>query len=279
MLLGIENPRAGGDAGTGDADIRAERLTFSLGDFKLAQGQTVRLHVLAAFADGSMQDVTPTATYSSDNAAAVTFGGPGLVNGGTQPGTATITARLGSAIPATLTATVTAATCHPVINELLVEGLTSTADEWVEIFNPCTNAIDVKDWTLVYRAATNVSTVDDTLLFTFAGPLASGEIRLLAGEGYSGPNDGTWAGTSGQIGGTRGAVGLRSGDKDAGALVDAIAYGAVTSGHPFIETAAIPAMVNGRSASRLPFDGKDDNDGAVDFKIVMTPTPRALNVP
>jgi hypothetical protein len=68
-------------------------------------------------------------------------------------------------------------------------------------------------------------------------------------------------------------------------LVDAVAYGTVLAGHPFIETNPTPPMAHGRSASRLPFDGKDDGDathdgdGAADFMILQTPTPRAPNAP
>lgn len=279
VLLGIENPRAG-DAGTGDdGDIGADHLTFSLGDFQVAQGQTVRLHVLATFADASVQDVTPSATYTSDNPAAATFGGPGLVNSGAQPGTATITARLGSATPATVKVTVTTAPCHPVINELTVGRMSLPADEWVEIYNPCTNAIDVTNWTLVYRGP-NVTTGDDSrLMVTLIGSMASGAIRLYAGNEYAGMSDGIWPDPTGIIGQTDGAVGLRRGPMNTGPLADSIAYGAVLLNHPFTENNPAPEIVNGRNASRLPFDGKDDNDGAADFVILTMPTPRALNVP
>jgi hypothetical protein len=35
----------------------------------------------------------------------------------------------------------------------------------------------------------------------------------------------------------------------------------------------------GRSASRLPFDGKNDDNGATDFMVIATPTPGTLNAP
>jgi hypothetical protein len=278
-LLGIQNPSAG-DAGTGsDADDAGspDRLGFSLGNLTIAQGQVVRFHVGATYADGGLQDVTATATYTSDNPSVATFGAPGQLNAGTQAGTATITASLGTAMPATIRVTVTAATCHPVINELLVESNASTAEEWVELLNPCATPIDVTTWTLVYRGAGTVTGPDSSLLITLTGQMASGAIRLYAGPAYMGMNDGRWP--NGALGGTDGAVGLRSGPRDSGPIVDAVAYGDVMSGHPFIETSPGPAMVNGRSAARLPFDGKDDNNTAVDFFIVMMPTPRAPNVP
>lgn len=279
-LLGIQDPSPG-DAGP-DADVDGgtglDRLTFRFGDFEVAQGQVVRLHVTATYADGGMEDVTATAAYTTDNMMVATLPAPGLLHSGTQAGTAAITARLGSA-SATFTVTVTAATCHPVINELQAAGA-SAADEWVEIYNPCISAINVAGWTLVYRGPSTIGTTDDTLLFAFTGQLAPGGIRLLAGSGYPDPNDGEWPNPTGEIGGINGAVGLRSGPKDSiDTLVDAIAYGSVSSTHPFKETNPAPAMMSRRSASRLPFDGKDNNDGAADFLIVMTPTPGALNAP
>jgi hypothetical protein len=272
-LLGIENPRASDDGGPRTPD----HLAFSLTDFKLAQLQTVRLHVQAVFADGAMEDATATATYSSDDPAIATIGGPGLVNG-SQAGTTTITARLGSATPATVNATVTTTRCHPVINELATGSATSPADEYVEVYNGCTVTNDVDTWTLVYRSAT-ATTADSTGMVTLAGQMAPGEIRLFAGVGFRGVNDGVWPGATGILQQNNGAVGLRAGPVDVGTLVDSIAYGAVTVGHPFIETNPTAAMVNGRSASRLPFDGNDNGDGAADFMLVPTQTPRALNAP
>jgi hypothetical protein len=282
QLLGIQDPspRDGGlgdDADIVDGGPDPDSLAFRFGDFEVAQGQTVRVHVTATYPGGDTQDVTATATYNTDNAMVASFAGPGLVTTGTRAGTATITASLGSA-STSLKVTVTGAACHPVINELQTAGATPQ-DEWVEVYNPCTSAIDVANWTLVYRADDTVGSMDDTLLFTFAGQLAPGAIRLLAGVGYTGTSDGQWQGVNGQIGGVEGAVGLRSGPRDTGTLVDAIAYGSVSPGHPFTESNPLPAMTSRRSASRLPFDGKDSNDGAADFTIVMMPTPRALNVP
>jgi hypothetical protein len=38
-------------------------------------------------------------------------------------------------------------------------------------------------------------------------------------------------------------------------------------------------MANGRPAQRLPFDGRDDDNGAADFMQVQTGSPRAPNAP
>jgi hypothetical protein len=273
MLLGIEDPSPGSGPPT-------DRLVFSAADFKISQLQAVRLHVLRVQLDGTMDDVTPDATYSSDNDMIAAIGGPGVILGGSQAGTATIKASLGTSIPAMVKATVTANPCHPVINEVVTGGASGGADEWVEVYNPCTNAVDVTNWTLVYRAAGTVSGVPDSnLMIALMGQMAPGDLRLYAGTSYTGISDGTWLGTSGIMQQMSGAVALRDGPKDMGALVDSIAYGTVADANPFIETKATMMMSNGLSASRMPFDGNDTNDNSADFMIISTPTPRAPNVP
>src|SRR4051812_5943813 len=122
MLLGIEDPSAGGDVKITD------QLMFSFADFKLSQLQSVRLHGQLVHLDGSMRDATGEVTYAYDDPTVVMIGDPGVVNSGSQ-GTATIKASLGGAMPATVKATVTANRCHPVINELFTGSSASPVDE------------------------------------------------------------------------------------------------------------------------------------------------------
>jgi hypothetical protein len=278
-LLGIEDPSPRGDGGV-PPDVPTtskDRLAFSLTDVKLAQTQIVRLHVLLVHEDSSMLDVTASAMYLSDNTAIAAIGGPGVIHGGAQAGSATITASLGMANPATMKATVTTATCHPVINELSPGSAASATAEWVEIYNPCKDPVDVSTWTLVYRGASTTGS-DTSTLMSLTGSMNSGEIRLYAGSGYTGANDGQW-GTGLGLGANDGAVGLRAGPKDTGSLVDSVAYGNVISSHLFMEVSSTLPLPNGKSAARLPFDGNDSNNNGADFVIVTAETPHALNVP
>ena len=63
------------------------------------------------------------------------------------------------------------------------------------------------------------------------------------------------------------------------ALVDAVAYGTITVGHPFLEGAAAPALDNNLSIARLPFDGNDTASNHADFVLQDAPTPRTTNAP
>jgi hypothetical protein len=284
-LLGIEDPDTGDhiDGGVDAIDAPStDHLMFDVGDFQIAMQQSARVHVTFVHRDGTQEDVTATAMYSSDNEPIVKTGGQGVIfSADTQTGSATITASLAGAISATVKVSVKNTPCHPVINELKTAGVTS-ADEWVEIYNPCTVPVPVDGWTLDYRAATNAGAMDGILMVTLTGTMAAGDFRLFGGTGFVGPPnpDDSWGGgTSGILAGTSGAVGLRSGAISVGPLVDSVGYGTVMSGNPFLESTAAPAMSVGVSASRGPFDGKDDDDGKNDFKVTQTPTLRTFNEP
>ena len=253
-----------------------DHLQIAPGDVALAQQQRVQLRAIVVYSDATTAAATGTAWSSSS--AAATVSATGALDAGATPGTATITA-MASGLSAAITATIGTTGCHPVINEVQAGG-TSSADEWVEVYDPCTTSIDVTGWTLDYRAATNAGPSDSSLLVTLSGVLDPGAFRLYAGTGFATAGvtpDGSWGGgAAGLLQASAGGIGLRSGPKDTGTLVDAVAYGAVSAGFPFAETAAAPALVNGKSIARS-FDGDDTDDNASDFALVATPTPRASN--
>jgi hypothetical protein len=269
-------------SGSVDANVGpavADHVELSLGDFMLALGQQTKVHATLVFTDDSTQDVTATASWTS-SASGVATVAAGVVTGVASGGPATITATA-SSLSAHVAATVTTATCHPVINEIQAGVPGDGGDEWVEIYNPCSTTIDVSTWTLVYRSATNTGTTDTNTLQSLAGTMAPGSYRLYAGQDFPGTFDGTkWGGgTSGLLQKNNGGIGLRSGPVSTGTLVDAVAYGTVTAGHPFIEGAAAPMLADGSSIARLPFDGSDTNANNLDFVLVATTTPRTTNTP
>jgi hypothetical protein len=291
-LLGVSDPHAdvsdanrdgpGSDGGS-DAPIDSaidmapvDHIAFNVTSIQLAQQQVARIKATLVFAAGGSQDVTATATWSSDDSTVAAADVGGVITAQLLAGTANITASA-AGLTGTFATNVTATACHPIINEIQAGGAISAADEWVEILNPCAVPIDVEGWTIVYRAASFAGATDTNLMITLTGSLAPGDLKLFAGGGFPGIADGTWA--SGFMQANNGAVGLRSGPKDIGPLVDAVAYGTVAPGHPFVEGTATPALSNNKSASRVPFDGNDTDHGGSDFTIVGTPTPRALNTP
>jgi hypothetical protein len=264
-----------------DAPAKPASLAITSGDIALAQHQAAKLHATLTFTDGTTQDVTASATWSSDASTVVSASGSTVTSQATVS-TAHISA-VSTGFTATITATVTGTACHPVINEVEASGA-SAGDEWVELYNPCTTAINVGGWTVDYRASTTVGSQDTNLLATLAGSMQPGELRLYVGPAFSGtatPDGPAWGGANGLLNGTNGAIGLRSGAKDTGTLVDAVAYGPVTAGNPFVEgspAAALQANTK-TSVARASFDGDDTNSNATDFAVSALPTPKLLNNP
>ena len=105
-------------------------------------------------------------------------------------------------------------------------GVTSAAtNEFVELYNAGTTAVDVGGYKVVYRSATGSS---DTTLATLptGTSLAPGAFYLLGGSGYAGsvPDDQSF-GTS--IASTGGSLGVKTAT---GTLTDAVAYGTAANG-------------------------------------------------
>lgn len=295
QILGIEDPSTGSGAGTDaaiDAPPLGDHLEFSVGNFAVAQQQRARFQVLLVHQSGQKEDVTgnPSLSVTTDSANG-TLGQDDTARlfDGVTSGSAKLVATYPAALSASIIATVTAFTCHPVINELQTgAGNGKAADEFVEIYNPCTADISVAGWALAYRAFSNISadgTANDTFpaLVTLAGTITRGTFRLYVGSAFSGTEitDGSWPVNMG-LNDMGGALGLRDAT---GKLVDSVAYGDAMTGNVFIEGAPSLAPPPAGSVSRAPFDGRDDGIGAVDgnnstnFAITTNTTPGAHNFP
>jgi YVTN family beta-propeller protein len=158
-------------------------------------------------------------------------------------------------------------TTHLMINELSTAGI-NASDEFVEIFNTGATAVDVTNWSLVYRSAAGTT---DILLGTFSGALPPGAYALAAGVSFLGPTPDILYGTAGGIlSSVGGGVALR----DAfGNIVDSVGYGTATNA--FVEGTAAAAPPTSSSIARFP-NGTDTGNNAADFQ-VRTRTPKAAN--
>jgi hypothetical protein len=157
------------------------------------------------------------------------------------------------------------------INEVQTTGASGApGDEWIEIFNPCTNAVDASGAKLVYRTATNTSATDSAQIAILARTIGARGYLLIAGPQYaSGPAaDQTF--TNETLNFVGGAVALRDAS---GTRLDSVGWG--TANNPFVETASTFSPDNGKSIARHP-DGADQDDNSKDF-VVGTATPRAAN--
>jgi hypothetical protein len=151
-----------------------------------------------------------------------------------------------------------------------VEG--ALTDEFVEIVNAGSAAVDLSGWKLVYRSAAGTS---DVSLGTLPDRtmLAAGAFFLFGGSGYAGahPADRSF---STSIASAGGGLGLRD---PGGILVDSVAWGTATNALLEGAVAGAPtiAPAPGTSDARHP-DGHDTNDNSADFA-EDDPTPGGAN--
>jgi hypothetical protein len=160
------------------------------------------------------------------------------------------------------------------VNEFSTGVTDGATNEFVEIYNAGTSAVDVSGYKVVYRSAAGTS---DTTLATLPTDtsLAAGAFYLLGGSGYAGAAAADQSfGTAIAAGG--GSVGVRT---STGTLVDAVAYGTAANGLGEGQPAGAPptTAAPGSSAIRLP-DGRDTDANAADFAATAHPTPKAANV-
>ncbi|MGZ4281673.1 MAG: lamin tail domain-containing protein [Gaiellaceae bacterium] len=159
------------------------------------------------------------------------------------------------------------------INEFMTGTSTAASNEFVEIVNAGTAAVDLSGYKLVYRSAAGTS---DTSLGTIASgtTLAAGAFYLFGGSGYAGPPSADQSFAT-ALASTGGGLALRDAS---GTIVDSVGYGTATNA--FVRGTAAPAPPNaaapGNSDVRLP-DGHETGDNSADFSVSTTPTPRAAN--
>jgi Bacterial Ig-like domain (group 2) len=260
-----------------------DHITLSLGNLTLRQQQRLQVRATIVFSDGATADGTNSVDWTSSDPTVATVGPTGIVDTLVVMGTSTISASLPSVTPGTLVASVGVIRCHPIINEIQASSNASGADEWVEVFNPCTVPIGVGTFTLNYRAANDgVANNDRAFLVGLLGTMQPGEVRLYGANNVPEPVVARWVGAAamGQMQANAGAIGLRDGPVTTGVLIDSVGYGA-GGGNPFIETTTGEALDATVVLARRPFDGNDTDNNSLNFvKIpIGESTPGALNVP
>lgn len=219
------------------------------------------------YSDGTTADLTGQVTFGSSNPLAATVSPTGTLLG-LALGTTTITASLG-AVQGLATVGIGTDGCHLVINEVKAGTVFAAKDDFVEIYNACTYAVDLSQLKLVYRDTLSVS---DTVLVTLSGSIPAGAYRVYVGSQYSsgGVTDGTFTTDLGGLAG--GAVGLRI--SSSGTLVDSVAWGVSINGMG--EGAVLGAITLGSTLARIP-NGRDTGSNLADFALLTTSTPRAAN--
>ncbi|RYZ68333.1 MAG: lamin tail domain-containing protein, partial [Proteobacteria bacterium] len=153
-----------------------------------------------------------------------------------------------------------------VINEVQVAG-TSGNDEFIELYNKGTCAIDFNDYRVVYRSGTNgigFTTVVANRSIPAGGYLVFGT------NIYAGVKDLTM---NGGMAGDKGQLGIvRFGTNE---VIDGVGWGPVDANGTFREGATAPVPAASKSIARVP-NGKDTHVNSADF-VVGTISPKAAN--
>ena len=153
------------------------------------------------------------------------------------------------------------------INEVRTGSSASADEEWVEIYNPCGNAITLTG-KLVYRADTS-SADSNTLATITSKSIAGGAYFLVANAGYAGSAD-VKPFESGGLKDGGGGVALRDSSNN---VINAMGWGSANNG--FQQGTAAAGEATGKSMARTP-NGANTHHDNVDFKSA-TPTPGAAN--
>jgi hypothetical protein len=116
---------------------------------------------------------------------------------------------------------------HVVISEFATRGLSSTTDDFVELYNPTSSAVNISGWTLDYLTGSWKN--GDLATFPSGASIPAYGFYLWGGSGYSGPTP-DWS-TSGTIeDGSSGAPrGVRIRDST-GTVIDTVVYDGSASG-------------------------------------------------
>jgi large repetitive protein len=147
----------------------------------------------------------------------------------------------------------------------------SAKEEWVELYNPCGNAVTLTG-KLVYRSDTNNGATDTSTLATITSKsIAAGGYFLIANSGYTGAADiSPFDSTSVGMADGGGGVGLRDGSNT---LLTSMGWG--TANDTFQQGSAAAAEASGKSIARQPNATSTHHDN-LDFAS-STPTPGAAN--
>jgi phosphatidylserine/phosphatidylglycerophosphate/cardiolipin synthase-like enzyme len=183
---------------------------------------------------------------------------------------------------------------HLVISEILVDGVNESSaannDEFVEIYNPTDNPVDLSNWTIDYRSASGTLF---NLKYTFPSGtvIQSHKYYLFGGGGIANRDNGAVSSTLG-FSNSGGGVFLRN---SAGTTIDLIGWGTANSGNYEGTAPGVPSQgvslerkANENSSSialgiggsdEFAGNGYDSNNNANDFVQRTNPQPQNSSSP
>lgn len=159
---------------------------------------------------------------------------------------------------------------HIVISEVQTASTASASEEFVEIYGPLGETVDLNGWTVEYKSATGVSWTSKA---TLSGVIQPRGFYLVSTAGYL--TDLADAVMGSGLAASGGHVRLVD---STGAVVDLVGWG--TADSPETAPAAAPAA--GESLKRqVSEDGEliDTDDNSTDFSVSISPEPQSTATP
>jgi predicted extracellular nuclease len=153
-----------------------------------------------------------------------------------------------------------------VISEVQIEGV-SSSDDFIELYNPTDNDIDLSDYRLVKRSESGTS--DSSIkAFGSGDTIPAHGYYLWANSGGSYTDIAN--STTGSVISANNGIALRIGDMDTGAIVDSVGWG--SAANVFVETS--PFAENPGTGSSLERVGDDTDNNSVDFHLREVSDPQ-----
>lgn len=163
-----------------------------------------------------------------------------------------------------------------VISQVQAGGAANQNDEFIEIHNNGSAAVDLNGYRVVYRSQNGTNDVGPMAVWTTSTMIQPGQYMLIAATSYDGgiaPDkvyDPTVCLCS--LSATNGGVAIRLGESNSGTTIDSVAWGTVTNG--FAEGTATTAAGNDNSKARALDGCQDSDNNSADFATLVPAAAR-----
>ncbi|MBK9163779.1 MAG: DNA/RNA non-specific endonuclease [Acidobacteria bacterium] len=151
----------------------------------------------------------------------------------------------------------------------------SANDEFIEIHNTSSTAVDLINYKVVYRSATGTTDGSPMAEWASSTILQPGQFYLIAAQNsYDGgvAPDKTYDPTVRSMGANGGGIAIRQGSTDTGAIIDSVGWGSATN--IFVEGVVTSIPGNNNSQARKENGCHDTDNNANDFLNVVPSAPR-----
>src|SRR5687767_1702808 len=163
-----------------------------------------------------------------------------------------------------------------VISQFQAGGAANANDEFVELHNIGSTAVDLNGYRVVYRSASGTNDVGPFATWTASTILQPGQYYLIASTSYTGgptPNI-TYNPTTClcSMSATAGGLAIRNGGMNTGTIIDAVGWGNATN--VFFEGTRTTAPPNSSSKIRAQNGCQDSDNNSTDFSTNTPSAPR-----